>query len=186
MMVYLDNSATTRQYDIVTEAMGAMMREEFGNPSSLHRMGMKAEQRVKEARGSVAAGLYARPEEVFFTGSGTESDNTALFGAAEARRRKGNRIITSRIEHPAVLEACKKLEKNGFQLTYIDVDRKGQIDREELAQHLSDDVILVSVMAVNNELGTVEPITEIAGLVKAKTEALFHSIARGAHATGDG
>ena len=175
MMVYLDNSATTRQYDIVTEAMGAMMREEFGNPSSLHRMGLKAEQRVKEARGSVAAGLYARPEEVFFTGSGTESDNTALFGAAEARRRKGNRIITSRIEHPAVLEACKKLEKNGFQLTYIDVDRKGQIDREELAQHLSDDVILVSVMAVNNELGTVEPITEIAGLVKAKTEALFHT-----------
>ena len=175
MFVYLDNSSTTRQYDCVTEEMTRLMKEEFGNPSSLHRMGLHAEKRVKEARESLALSLFVNPEELTFTGSGTESDNTALFGAAEAGKRKGNRIITSKIEHPAILEACKKLEKNGFIVNYIGVDSKGVIDRQELEQLLSDDVILVSVMAVNNELGTVEPIKEISGLVKEKTEALFHT-----------
>ena len=175
MLVYLDNSATTRQYDEVTEEMYRLMKEEYGNPSSLHRMGMKAERMVKTARESVASALSVSAEEIYFTASGTESDNTALFGAAEARKRKGKRIITSKIEHPAILESCKKLEKEGFSIDYLGVDRKGLIDLSELEELLDERVALVSVMAVNNELGTVQPIGEIGSLVKRKSEALFHS-----------
>ena len=151
------------------------MNEDYGNPSALHRMGMNAERAVKDARAAVAAVLSARPEEIFFMGSGTEADNTALFGAALARKRKGNRILTTKIEHPAIMESCKRLEKMGFLIDYIGVDSNGFVDMEELEQRLDESVIVVSVMAVNNELGTVEPIPEIGRLIRQKTEALFHS-----------
>jgi len=175
MLVYLDNSATTRQYEQVTEEMLRMVREEYGNPSSLHRMGLAAEKTVKKARESIAENFGVSSGEIYFTGSGTESDNTAFFGAAEARKRKGKRIVTSSVEHPAVLEACKKLEREGFLVDYIDVDRKGLVNMSSLEAALGQDVILVSVMAVNNELGTVQPIGAIGSLVKKKTEALFHT-----------
>jgi cysteine desulfurase len=175
MLIYLDNSATTKQYDTVTEVMTRLMNEDYGNPSALHRMGMNAERAVKEARAAVAATLSAKPEEIFFTGSGTESDNTAIIGAALARKRKGNRILTTKIEHPAVMESCKRLESMGFVVDRIGVDSKGLVDMNEFEEKLDDSVILVSVMAVNNELGTVEPIPEIGRLIRQKSEALFHS-----------
>jgi cysteine desulfurase len=175
MFVYLDNSATTRQYDRVTDEILKVMREDYGNPSSLHRMGMIAESIVRQSRRSMANSLAAREDEIFFTGSGTEADNTALFGAAQARKRKGNKIITSEIEHPAVLEACKKLTQRGFQVEYIGVDEKGLVNIKELEQKIDTNTILVSIMSVNNELGTVEPIKEIGKLVKAEAEILFHT-----------
>lgn len=175
MQVYLDNSATTRQYDEVTAEMVRMMEEVYGNPSSLHRMGMAAEAAVKNARRKLSAALGAAEEELIFTGGGTEADNMALFGAALARRRRGRRILTTKIEHPAVLSACARLEQNGFQVEQIGVDGKGSVDLAELFQRLDDDVILVSVMWVNNELGTVAPIEEIGKQVRAKGDILFHS-----------
>src|SRR5690554_6086629 len=122
MFVYLDNSSTTRQYDEVTDEMIKYMKDDFGNPSSLHRMGMIAENAVNKARKTIATSIGAKEEEMFFMGSGTEADNTAIFGAAQARRRRGNKIMTSRIEHPAVMEACKRLETMGFSVEYISVD----------------------------------------------------------------
>ncbi|MGI6727565.1 MAG: cysteine desulfurase family protein [Anaerovoracaceae bacterium] len=175
MIVYLDNSATTRQYDQVTKEMTRMMDEDYGNPSSLHRMGMIAERAVKQARKTVAASLGVREETIYFTGSGTEADNTAIFGAAFTRKRRGNHIITSKVEHPAVLEVCRKLERIGYQVDYINVNEKGLVDIDEIKQKLNDKTILVTVMYVNNELGTVQPISEIGKIVKTKGDILFHS-----------
>lgn len=175
MFVYLDNSATTKQYDQVTERMTRFMNEDFGNPSSLHRMGVTAERAVKEARQAVASSLYVSDEEIYFTGSGTEADNMAIFGAYHARKRRGNKIITSEVEHPAVIEACKRLEAAGVQVVYIGCDGKGLIDMKKLEESLDDSTILVTIMAVNNELGTVEPIEEIGDLVKSKGDILFHT-----------
>lgn len=175
MIVYLDNSATTRQYDQVTKEMTRMMDEDYGNPSSLHRMGMMAERAVKQARKTVAASLGVREETIYFTGSGTEADNTAIFGAAFTKKRRGNHIITSKVEHPAVLEVCRKLERIGYQVDYINVNEKGLVDIDEIKQKLNDKTILVTVMYVNNELGTVQPISEIGKIVKTKGDILFHS-----------
>ena len=175
MFVYLDNSSTTRQYDEVTDRMVNMMKEDFGNPSSLHRMGVAAERAVKEARKAASISIGAREDEIFFTGGGTEADNTAIFGSVYAKRRQGNKIIASAIEHPAVLEACKKLQKDGFETEFIGVDEKGLIDLEELKLKLSSDTVLVTVMMVNNELGTVQPIREIGELIKEKGGILFHT-----------
>ena len=175
MFVYLDNSSTTRQYNEVTKIMLSMMEENYGNPSSMHRMGLLAENAVKDARKSVATSLGVMEEEITFTGCGTEADNTAILGAVKARRRKGNKIITSQVEHPAVLEVCKKCERMGFQVDYIKVDEKGLVNQKELEQRLDDSTILVSIMAVNNELGTVEPIWEIGSMTKEKGDILFHT-----------
>ncbi|NLY71909.1 MAG: cysteine desulfurase [Clostridiales bacterium] len=175
MFVYLDNSSTTRQYDEVTDEMIKFMKDDFGNPSSLHRMGMIAENAVSKARKTIASSIGAKEEEIFFTGSGTEADNTAIFGAAQARRRRGKKIITSKIEHPAVIEACKKLETMGFLVEYIGVDNKGLVDLEELEHKIDDNTILVSIMYVNNELGTVQPLEKIAKLFKGKNNILFHT-----------
>ena len=175
MFVYLDNSATTKQYDQVTHKMTRLMEEDFGNPSSLHRMGMTAEQAVKEARKGIASSLYVKDEEIYFTGSGTEADNMAIFGAFNARKRRGNKIITSEVEHPAVIEACKRLEAAGVQVVYIPTDSKGLIDIDQLEEKLDDSTILVTIMAVNNELGTVEPVEEIGNLVKSRGDILFHT-----------
>ncbi len=175
MFVYLDNSATTKQYDQVTERMIRMAREDFGNPSSLHRMGMAAERAVKEARDDVARSLGAEADEIYFTGSGTEADNAAIFSAYRARKRRGNKIITSKAEHPAVLEACKRLSEAGAQVVYVNIDKKGLIDMEELKSSMDGSVILVTIMAVNNELGTVAPLEQIGDLVKSKEDALLHT-----------
>ena len=162
MLVYLDNSATTRQYDEVTDVMSRAMRENFGNPSSLHSLGLKAEKEVKNARKILAQSLGAGEEEVFFTSCGTESDNTVLMGAAQAKKRRGKKIIVSAVEHPAILEPAKKLESMGFEVAYIGVDKQCRLNLESLKNAVTDDTILISVMGVNNETGTIMPIEEIA------------------------
>lgn len=162
MLVYLDNSATTRQYDEVTDVMSRAMRENFGNPSSLHSLGLKAEKEVKNARKILAQSLGAGEEEVFFTSCGTESDNTVLMGVAQAKKRRGKKIIVSAVEHPAILEPAKKLESMGFEVAYIGVDKQCRLNMELLKNAVTDDTILISVMGVNNETGTIMPIEEIA------------------------
>lgn len=172
MLAYLDNSATTRPYDPVIRLMLECLERDYGNPSSLHRMGMEGEKRITRARKQVSAALGCREDEVVFTSGGTESNNMAIIGAAMAGRRRGKKIITSKGEHPSVLETFRFLEGRGFQCIYIDIDKKGRIDLDQLIGEVDDDVILISVMHVNNEVGTVQPIEEIA---KQKGRALFHT-----------
>jgi len=172
MFVYLDNSSTTKQYKEVTDTVVRYMSEDFGNPSSLHHLGITAEKAMKNARNQVAGAIGVSDNEVIFTSGGTEADNTAVRGAAYAGRRRGKKIITSRIEHPAVLETFKSLAEEGFIPVYIDVDKEGRIDMEQLKSEIDDETILISLMHVNNELGTVEPVEEAASL---KRDALFHT-----------
>ena len=179
-IVYLDNSATTRQYDQVTEVMAEAMRENYGNPSSLHMLGVEAEKKVRSSRKILAAALGASEEEFFFTSGGTESDNTVLFGVAEARKRTGKKIITTAVEHPAILEPAKRLEAMGFTVEYIGVDRNCHLNMDQLVSAIDDETILISVMGVNNEAGTILPIGEIAALKdrynrEHKTDILLHS-----------
>ncbi len=171
MFVYLDNSSTTRQYDAVTERMCRYMSLDYGNPSSLHRMGITAEKALKEARKQVASALSARDEEIFFTSGGTEADNMALFGVARARRRRGTGIITSAVEHPAVLECVNKLANEGFSLTSLGVDRQCGISPDQLKNALDKNTLLVSVMQVNNEVGSIQPIREIVEIVRSFNKA---------------
>lgn len=171
MLVYLDNSATTKQLDSVTEAVRKAADDFYGNPSSLHSMGLASEKAVKRARQTLADSLGASREEIIFTSCGTESDNTAIYGIAHSRKREGNKIITSKVEHPAVLEACKVLEHEGFDVAYVGVDSKCRLDINQLAEEINDDTILISVMGVNNETGTIMPVKEIAAL---KKNAAFH------------
>ncbi len=179
MFVYLDNSATTRQYDAVTDKMLTYMREDFGNPSSLHRPGINAEKAIKEARRSVASAIGCADEEIYFTSGGTESDNTAVFGAAEAGKRRGKRIITTAVEHPAVLESVKRLGDAGFDIVLLPVCNDGSIDIDTVRNALNEDTILVSMMQVNNENGMIMPIAETGRLIsdfnKEKgTDVMFH------------
>lgn len=164
MFVYLDNSATTRPYEEVVVEMVKYMESHYGNPSSLHRMGVDAEKAMKGARKSIAVSLGVKDEEIYFTSGGTEADNTAIFGAAQARKRRGDKIVTSRIEHPAVMESCRKLEESGFRVEYIPVGGNGVIDLRALESALDDQTILITVMHVNNEVGSIQPIREIAEL----------------------
>ena len=161
-LVYLDNSATTRQYDAVTETMLQAMRENYGNPSSLHALGLAAEKEVRAARKTLAAAIGAKEEALYFTACGTESDNTVLFGAAQAKKRSGNKILVSAAEHPAILEPARKLESLGYEVVRIGVDRLCHPDMNQLAAELTEDTILISIMGVNNETGTIMPIPEIA------------------------
>lgn len=172
MIVYLDNSSTTKPYREAVDRAVLYMTEDYGNPSSLHGLGLNAEKAVKEARAAVAKGLGAPAGEIYFTSGGTEADNMAIIKGAQARRRAGNRIITTKTEHPAVLEPCAYMEKQGFEVVYIDVNSKGCIDLEQLRSEINDNTILISVMHVNNELGSINPIAEIS---KLKGNALFHS-----------
>ena len=167
MFVYLDNSATTKQYEAVTAEMLKYMKHDFGNPSSLHGLGIEAEKAVKAARVSAAAALGVLIEEVYFTSGGTESDNTAVYGALTARKRTGKKIITSTVEHPAMIEACRRAENEGFEVVYLDVDDRGIIDMAQLESEMDDEVVFVSVMHVNNETGTVQPIEMIGSLKDA-------------------
>lgn len=175
MQIYLDNSATTRCYDEVISLQTKVMQEAYGNPSSMHEAGVKAEKYIREAKGQIARILKVNEKELLFTSGGTESDNTALIGCAMANRRAGQHLITTKIEHPAVLEAMKYLETQGFSVTYLDVDETGRVRIEDVEQALTEETILVSVMYVNNEIGAVQPISEIGELLaKQKKKILFH------------
>lgn len=171
-MVYLDNSSTTRQYDEVTKLMMNIMEEDFGNPSSLHRMGIAAEKRIKTAREQMASAIFARPEEILFTSGGTESDNSALFSVADARKRDGKRIITTQVEHPAVLEPLAKLEKMGFEVIYLPVDKFCNVNVEDYKNAVTEDTILTTIMTVNNEVGTIMDIGE---MYKHRKKSTFHT-----------
>ena len=167
MLAYFDNSATTRQLDSVTETMVEMMKECWGNPSSLYTAGFEAEKRVKAARKTVADSFGADPSEIVFTSGGTEGDNTAILETARARRREGKHIITSKVEHPAVLESCRRLEEDGYDVTYIGVDKDCRIDPEEIGKAIREDTVLITVMAVNNETGAVTDLKAVDAARKA-------------------
>ena len=172
--IYMDNAATTRVTEPVMQAMLPYFTEIFGNPSSIHSFGREAHRALDEARSRVAGALGAKPNEIYFTGCGTESDNWAIRGAAYARKGKGRHIITSAIEHHAVLHTCEQLEKEGFEVTYLGVDEYGLVNPADLESAMREDTILVSIMTANNEIGTIQPITELAAIAKAHG-ALFHT-----------
>ena len=161
MFVYLDNSATTKPYNEAVDVMTTVLREDFGNPSSLHTLGITAEKYIKNARKSLATSLGASEDEVFFTSCGTEADNMAIMGAASARKHQGKKIITTAVEHPAILEPCKKLEQMGYKVEYIGVDNKCRLNMDQLRAAIDEDTILISIMGVNNETGTIMPLKEI-------------------------
>lgn len=175
MEAYLDNSATTRCYKEAAEKMYRVMTEEYGNPSSLHHKGIEAEQVLREAKKILAHNLKVQEKELYFTSGGTESDNLALIGCAYANQRAGKHLITTSIEHPAVLQAMQYLEGQGFRITYLPVDADGIVRLSDLEKALCEDTILVSVMYVNNEVGSVQPIAEIGELLKKREKpVLFH------------
>lgn len=175
MEAYLDNSATTKVFDSVRDVVVKAMSEDYGNPSSMHLFGMRGENYVKEARKTIASVLKAAEKEIFFTSGGSESNNMALIGAAEANKRAGKHIITTGIEHASVSATMKYLEGLGYEITYLPVDNTGKVDLESLRQSLREDTILVSVMYVNNEIGTIEPIEEIGKIIKEYNKSiLFH------------
>lgn len=175
MEAYLDNSATTRCYKEAAEKMYRVMTEEYGNPSSLHHKGIEAEQVLREAKNILAHNLKVQEKELYFTSGGTESDNLALIGCAYANQRAGKHLITTSIEHPAVLQAMQYLEGQGFRITYLPVDADGIVRLSDLEEALCEDTILVSVMYVNNEVGSVQPIAEIGELLKKREKPiLFH------------
>ena len=175
MSAYLDNAATTQCLPEAAEVMQRVLTADYGNPSSLHSKGMEAEQYIKSARRTVAASLKAQEKEIIFTSGGTESNNLAIFGAARAKRRQGRHIITTMIEHPSVHNAVAALEEEGCEVTYLPVDHNGVFPPEMLASSLRPDTVLVTVMHVNNEIGTIEPIEEAAQIVhEGAPKALFH------------
>lgn len=175
MDAYLDNSATTKVYDSVKDVMVKVMLEDYGNPSSMHMKGLEAENYVKDAIKTIAKSLKATEKEIIFTSGGTESNNMALIGGAMANKRRGNHIITTKIEHASVSNTVKYLEEEGFRISYLPVDNNGIVDLEVLKKELCEDTILVSVMYVNNEIGAVEPIEEIGKIVKDyNKDIVFH------------
>ena len=173
-IIYFDNSATTK---IKTEVLNEMMpylTTEYGNPSSLYSVGRKAKKAIEKARSQVAELINCNPHEIYFTGSGSESDNTALKGFAYANKEKGNHIITSKIEHHAILETCETLERQGFEVSYINVDENGVIKLDELEKAIRPSTILISVMTANNEIGTVQPIEDISRIAHSRN-IVFHT-----------
>jgi cysteine desulfurase len=170
--IYLDHAASTPLHPQVLEAMVAYWRQKFGNPSSIHAFGRQARQALDDARDRIASRLSCRPSELVFTSGGTESDNAAIFGAAFAQQGR-NHIITTEIEHHAVLHACKELESRGIRVTYLPVDRDGRVDPESVRQAIRPDTFLISVMYGNNETGTIQPIQEI-GTIARERGILFH------------
>ena len=173
--IYLDNSATTRCFPETAELMNKLYLEEYGNPSSMHHKGVEAERRLTEASAILAGILKVRPANLIYTSCGTESDNLAIIGAAMAMRRSGRHLITTVIEHPAVLETMRFLEEQGFEVTYLPVDAEGQVSPQAVEAAVREDTILVSVMHTNNEIGTIQPIEEIGAAVKRRNpRTLFH------------
>mgnify|MGYP000804719842 FL=1 len=172
--IYFDHAATTAVAPEVKEAMEPYFCENYGNASSLYELGYKSKEAINIARVNVAKAINTKPNEIYFTSCGSESDNLAIKGVARAHRQNRNHIITSRIEHPAVLNTCRQLEKEGFKVTYLDVDKNGFIDLEELKNSINSKTILVSIMFANNEVGTIEPIKEISRIVHSNNE-IFHT-----------
>ncbi|MFQ5695732.1 MAG: cysteine desulfurase family protein, partial [Terriglobia bacterium] len=173
--IYMDNHATTPVDPRVVEAMLPYFSQEFGNAASRnHSFGWHAEKAVENAREQVARLINATPKEIIFTSGATESDNLAIKGVAEMYRQKGNHIITAATEHKAVLDTCKRLEKHGCQVTYLPVTKEGLIDLEELRRAITDKTILITIMYANNEIGVLQPITEI-GKIAAEKGVLFHT-----------
>ncbi len=173
-MIYLDNASTTKLDKRVLDRMLPYLTEEYGNPSAIYKPAKTARKAVEEARATVAKILNCEPTEIYFTASGSESDNTAIKGIARRYRDKGRHIITSKIEHPAVLETCKALEREGFDVTYISVDGNGILDLKELENSIREDTILISVMFANNEIGTLQPVKEIGEIAK-RHGVFFHT-----------
>ena len=173
-MIYLDNAATTKTHEDVVKEMLPYFTENYGNASSVYDLGSKSKLAITKSRETIAAALNAKPEEIYFTAGGSESDNWALKATAEAYKNKGKHIITSKIEHHAILHTCEYLEREGYEITYLDVDERGLVDVEELKQAIRPDTILISVMFVNNEIGTIEPIEEIGSIAK-EYGILFHT-----------
>ena len=175
MEIYLDNSATTMCYPDVAELTNTIMTQDYGNPSSMHHKGLVAERYVRSATEKIAATLRADSSEILFTSGGTESDNLALIGTARANVRMGRHLITTGIEHPAILETMKYLESEGFEVTCLPVDENGIVRLEDLENAIRSDTILVSMMYVNNEIGAVEPIAEAGALIKrVNPRTIFH------------
>ena len=174
MDIYLDNSATTKLDKEVLKEMLPYLQENYGNPSSAYRIGRENKAIIEDARKQVAKVLNANTEEIYFTSGGSESDNMALKGVAFANQYKGRHIITSKIEHPAVLDTCKELERHGFEITYINVDKNGIVDLKQLETSIREDTILISIMFANNEIGTIEPIKNI-GRIAKQYNILFHT-----------
>ena len=172
--IYMDNAATTRVTEPVMQAMLPYLTSVYGNPSSVHAFGRDARRALDAARAQVAKALGAKPNEIYFTGCGTESDNWAIRGTAYARKNKGNHIITSAIEHHAVLHTCEQLEKEGFKVTYLPVDEDGLISLDDLKNAITDETILITIMTANNEIGTIQPIKEIGAIAKEKG-VYFHT-----------
>jgi cysteine desulfurase len=173
-LIYLDHAATTPIDEQVLDAMLPYLREKFGSASTLYSIGREAHEAVEEAREKVAALIGAQPEEVFFTNGGTESDNWAVFGVAAAKAAKGKHIVTCKIEHHAILEPCHLLEKQGYAVTYLDVDANGFVNLDELAAAITDQTVLVTIMHANNEIGTIEPVEEI-GRIARERKIHFHT-----------
>ncbi|NHN30914.1 cysteine desulfurase family protein [Paenibacillus agricola] len=174
-MLYLDYAATTPPYDEVVDSVAEVMKKHYGNPSSLHRMGVEAEQLVSQARAVIANGLCCQPDEIRFTSGGTESNNWAIQSVARRYRHRGNHLITTQIEHASAYVAFQELERQGYQVTYLPVDSTGMVKLEELEKALTDDTILVSIMAVNNEMGRIQPIARIGDMLKKRSNTiLFH------------
>ena len=172
--IYLDHAATTPILPEVSSVYMDAMDTSFGNPSSIHSYGRTTRKLLDDARKSIAEAIQAEPNEIIFTSGGTEADNIAIFGTVDAMKEKGNHIITTSIEHHAVLNSCKELEKNGFQVTYLPVDEHGKIQPEQVAEALTDQTVLVTIMYGNNEVGTIQPIKEIGQIVK-EHQAVFHT-----------
>lgn len=172
--IYLDHSATTRVDDTVAQAMLSYMTDHFGNPSSIHSFGREAKKALEAAREKVAQAIGAQPSEIIFTSGGTEADNMAIRGTAIAGKKRGNHIITSQIEHHAVLDTCKALEREGYSVTYLPVDEYGLVKPEDVRQAITDQTILITIMHANNEVGTVQPIKEIGAIAREKG-ITFHS-----------
>ena len=171
---YFDNSATTKIKNEVLNEMIPYLTKEYGNPSSLYSIGRKAKRAIDKSRMQVAELINCKPNEIYFTGCGSESDNMGIKGVAYANKEKGNHIITSKIEHPAVLETCRNLETKGFEVSYINVDKDGRINLEELQNAIKPTTILISIMYANNEIGTIQPIRTIAQIAK-KNNIIFHT-----------
>ena len=173
-ILYFDNSATTRIRSKVLDAMMPYLTREYGNASSLYSIGRRSKRAIDNARRQVSELIKCNPNEIYFTGGGSESDNMALKGYAYANEKKGNHIITSKIEHPAILETCQNLERKGFEITYINVDENGSIKIDELENAIKPATILISIMYANNEIGTIQPINKISQIAK-KNNIVFHT-----------
>ena len=168
-MIYLDNAATTKPSQKAAEAM-LMSVEDFGNPSSLHGAGLRAEKLINGAKDNFAKALGVDKKNIYFTSGGTEANNLAILGAADVMKRRGNRVITSKIEHPSVIEAFKRLEKDGFDVVYVGVNRDGAVNLDEFSEALTDDTVLVSIMHTNNETGVIQPVSDISRLAREKAK----------------